>query len=53
MGAAMAGRLLGAGYRLVVCDRNVEAMERLRVAGAQTAATPAKLATTPGGCGGL
>lgn len=48
MGAAMATRLLGAGYRLVVCDRNQEAVERLQKAGAKAADTPAALAATPG-----
>ena len=31
MGSAMATRLLGAGYRLVVCDKNEEAVQRLQV----------------------
>lgn len=48
MGAAMATRLLGAGYRLVVCDRNQEAVARLAAAGAKVAPTPAALAATPG-----
>jgi 3-hydroxyisobutyrate dehydrogenase len=48
MGAAMATRLLGAGYRLIVCDRNQEAVERLTAAGAKAADTPAALAATPG-----
>lgn len=32
-GAAMATRLLGAGYRLIVCDRNEEAVNRLQASG--------------------
>lgn len=48
MGSAMATRLLGAGYRLIVCDRNEEAVHRLQIAGAKSAHTPAALAATPG-----
>ncbi|PRW44552.1 putative 3-hydroxyisobutyrate mitochondrial [Chlorella sorokiniana] len=48
MGAAMATRLLGAGYRLIVCDKNEEAVHRLATAGAKVAPTPAALASTPG-----
>ncbi|PSC75511.1 putative 3-hydroxyisobutyrate mitochondrial [Micractinium conductrix] len=48
MGSAMATRLLGAGYRLVVCDKNEEAVQRLQMAGAKAATSPAALAATPG-----
>lgn len=37
-----------AGYRLVVCDKNEEAVQRLAAAGAKVAQTPAALASTPG-----
>lgn len=37
-----------AGYRLIVCDRSQEAVERLQAAGAKAAPTPAALASTPG-----
>lgn len=48
MKACFATQHRAAGYRLVVCDRNQEAVERLQKAGAKAADTPAALAATPG-----
>ena len=50
MGAGMAANLLRAGYRLVFCDPKADqAAETLSRMGATQAATPADVATTPGG----
>lgn len=53
MGRPMAENLLKAGYRLLVCDKNSDAVESLSRLGAGAVATPAELASTPGeeGCG--
>lgn len=48
MGSAMASNLLRKGYRLMVCDMDDAAAERLVQLGATRAATPAHLAATPG-----
>ena len=45
MGSAMAGNLLRAGWRLVVCDRSDAAVAPLVQLGAARAASPAELAT--------
>ena len=45
MGAQMAGRLAAAGYELIVFDTSAEAMNAFAAAGAQTAASPAEVAT--------
>ena len=50
MGSAMACNLLRKGYRLMVCDMDDAAAERLVQLGATRAATPAHLAATPGQC---
>ena len=48
MGFHMASSLLRAGMRLVVCDTNNAAADRLSAMGAAVAPTPAQLAATPG-----
>ena len=48
MGSHMASSLLRAGLRLVVCDTNDAAVDRLRAQGASVSGTPAQLAATPG-----
>ena len=48
MGANMAANLLKAGHELVVHDKNAEAVHRLQVLGATSAASPAEVATVPG-----
>lgn len=45
MGAPMAGRLLDAGHRLVVCDPNEAAVAGLVARGARRVATPAQVAS--------
>jgi 3-hydroxyisobutyrate dehydrogenase-like beta-hydroxyacid dehydrogenase len=45
MGGPIAGRLLDAGYRLMVCDKDERAMAPLIARGAQRAASPAALAS--------
>ena len=45
MGGPMAGRLLDAGYRLTICDKDERAMAPLIARGAQRAASPAALAS--------
>ena len=41
MGRPMAKNLIKAGYAVVVCDVNRQAVEELRACGAESAATPA------------
>ncbi len=45
MGGPLALRLMRAGFPVTVCDRNPEAIARLRDAGADVAATPAEAAS--------
>src|SRR4030095_14422605 len=45
MGGPMAGRLLDAGYPLMICDKDERAMAPLVARGAQRAASPAALAS--------
>jgi 3-hydroxyisobutyrate dehydrogenase-like beta-hydroxyacid dehydrogenase len=45
MGGPMAGRLLDAGYPLIICDKDERAMAPLIARGAQRAASPAALAS--------
>ena len=45
MGGPMAGRLLDAGYRLMICDNDERAMAPLIARGAQRATSPAALAS--------
>src|SRR5436190_24403912 len=45
MGLGMAGRLLGAGFKLAVFNRTAQKAEPLAAKGAQIAATPRKAAT--------
>jgi 3-hydroxyisobutyrate dehydrogenase-like beta-hydroxyacid dehydrogenase len=45
MGGPMAGRLLDAGYPLMICDKDERAMAPLIARGAQRAASPAALAS--------
>jgi 3-hydroxyisobutyrate dehydrogenase-like beta-hydroxyacid dehydrogenase len=44
MGGALARKLMRAGRRLVVCDKNPEAIEAFRAAGAEIAETPREVA---------
>src|SRR4029077_2074161 len=45
MGGPMAGRLLDAGYPLIICDKDERAMAPLLARRAQRAASPAALAS--------
>lgn len=44
MGGRMVARLLGAGHSLIVCDRDPDAVQAARAAGATVAATPREVA---------
>jgi 3-hydroxyisobutyrate dehydrogenase-like beta-hydroxyacid dehydrogenase len=44
MGSPMVGRLLDAGHRLIVCDLNKQAVDRLSDRGATPVATPKDVA---------
>ncbi|MDD7650043.1 2-hydroxy-3-oxopropionate reductase [Cloacibacillus porcorum] len=48
MGRPMAKNLIKAGYAVVVCDVNQQAVEELRACGAESAATPAETAEKAG-----
>lgn len=48
MGRPMAKNLIKAGYAVVVCDVNRQAVEELRACGAESAATPAETAEKAG-----
>ena len=45
MGRFMAGRLLEAGFKVVICDTNETAVARLVQQGATAAASPAEVAS--------
>jgi hypothetical protein len=47
----MAGHLLKQKYRVIVYDKNTDAVDRLCKQGAQRAGSPAELASTPGKAG--